>query len=34
VGGQNGKFGDVRFKHWVVIEIIVAGKILVTNIHK
>jgi len=27
-------FGDVRFKQQVVIEILVAGKKLVTNIHK
>lgn len=26
-------FGDVHFKQWVVIEILVAGKKLVTNIH-
>jgi hypothetical protein len=33
-GGQNGMFGDVCFKQWVVVEILVAGKKLVTNIHK
>jgi hypothetical protein len=33
-GGQNGMFGDVGFKQWVVIEIFVAGKKLITNIHK
>jgi hypothetical protein len=27
-------FGDVRVKKWVVIEILVAGNKLVTNIHK
>jgi len=27
-------FGNVGFKQWVVIEIFVAGKKLITNIHK
>lgn len=27
-------FGDMGFKQWVVIEIFVAGKKLITNIHK
>jgi hypothetical protein len=31
-GGQNGMFGDVGFKQWVVIEIFVAEKKLITNI--
>jgi acetolactate synthase regulatory subunit len=28
------RYGDVRFKQWVITEFLVAGKVSVTNIHK